>query len=427
MSARMLMLLLAGAAAAQDSKPDDPLQVEERTPAGELQARYRVDEQRRKHGAFTAWHDNGLIAERAWFIAGVLDGLHETFWPNGKPRRSEVWRAGALDGKSVERSADGTHEVRFPYVKGKPHGRVEIVDKGKVTGTQEWKDGSITTLDGFAVHPRPKEAIEKSLATIYGADDPHGDHVPDTPEGALCVLKAYRYLCDLPWADLELDPKMNTACAAAANLCKRIGHLDHKPPNPGLPEAEYKLAFLGTSSSNLSVGADLPGSVHSYMDDSDPGNIDRVGHRRWCLNPELKRTGFGKDHEFSAMWSFDKSRTKVPDYEAVLYPPAGFVPVRYFGARHAFSVHLNPSKFRAPSAFDIEATVTPLDDRYLREGPGLPIEHQKANDSGAGIPFCVIFRPVGLAVAPGARYLAEVKFQKDKAVRQSLRWVVEFY
>jgi len=412
---------------AQESKPQDPLLREERFHSGSIKARWRVDENGNKNGAFLAWHENGLLQERAWYASGVLDGLHELFHQNGKLALSEVKKAGITDGKSSERNENGTHEVRFPFVKGKLHGRVEILDKGKITGTQEWKDGSLITIDGFIAHPKPKDGIKSALASIYGPDDPSGDAVGDTPTGALQVLKAYRYLCDVPWTDLELDPQLNAHAAAAASLCKRIGHLDHTPQNPGMPESEYRFAFTGTSSSNLSVGSNLPGSVHSYMNDSDPSNIDRVGHRRWCLNPGMKRTGFGKDEAYSAMWSFDESRTKIPDFEAICYPPRGYLPVRYFGPGHAFSVQLNPNKYRAPDITSTEITVTPPDERYLRSGPPLAIENEKAQNSGFGVRYCLIFRPRGIVVAPGARYLVEIKFVKEKPARQSLRWLVEFY
>ena len=424
-----LVLLILGTcplARAQDSKPQDPLHREERWPSGAIKARWRVDDQGHKHGAALSWHENGQLQERAWFNANALDGLRELYWPSGKLKLSEFQKAGVPDGRTTERSEDGTHEVRFPFVKGKLHGRVEVADKGKVTSTQEWKDGVLATLDGFLAHPRPLDTIATGLATIYGRDNPTGLGVVDTPDGALCVLKAYRFLCEVPWSDLELDPHMSAHAAATASLCKRLGRLDHTPANPGMPELDYKFAFTGTSSSNLSVGTNLPGSVDSYMDDSDPSNIERVGHRRWCLNPALKKTGFGKDGAFSAMWSFDESRTRVPDFEYVCYPPRGFTPVRYFGPGHAFSVHLNPNKFRSPDITAIDIAVTPLDERYLRAGPALPLENERAHGSGAGIPYCLIFRPRGLEVAHGKRYLVEIRMNKEKAARQNLRWLVEF-
>src|SRR5262245_3666302 len=69
-------------------------------------------------------------------------------------------------------------------------------------------------------------------------------------------LKAYRYLAEVPYEDLALDPEYDKACLAAVKLCEKIGKLDHQPKNPGLPEDEYKLALKGTTSSSLCYGTD---------------------------------------------------------------------------------------------------------------------------------------------------------------------------
>ena len=86
------------------------------------------------------------------------------------------------------------------------------------------------------------------------------------------------------------------------------------------------------------MGKDLPGSVDSYMDDSDPGNIARLGHRRWCLLPELRRTGFGSAGKWSAMWTADHSAPAVKGLKTVKYPPAGFIPADFFDGGHAWSI-----------------------------------------------------------------------------------------
>src|SRR5262249_50213938 len=99
------------------------------------------------------------------------------------------------------------------------------------------------------------------------------------------------------------------ACDAAVQLLAKIGHLDHTPKNPGLPEDEYKLAYKGTSHSNLGQGfRSLANAVDDWMWDSDGGNIDRVGHRRWCRNPAMQKTGFGGSGKSTAMWAFDMGR-----------------------------------------------------------------------------------------------------------------------
>jgi len=82
-------------------------------------------------------------------------------------------------------------------------------------------------------------------------------------------------------------------CLAAARLCKAIGKLDHKPENPGLDEEDYQLGLKGTKGSNLSFGRPrLVDAVDGWMEDSDPFNIEHVGHRRWCLSVPMLKVGF---------------------------------------------------------------------------------------------------------------------------------------
>ena len=67
-------------------------------------------------------------------------------------------------------------------------------------------------------------------------------------------------------------------------------------------------------------------SVRADMDDSDARNIDKVGHRAWCMNPHMTQTGFGTVDRFSAMWSIDRKRKDTPDYDLVACPPPGRSP-----------------------------------------------------------------------------------------------------
>ena len=96
------------------------------------------------------------------------------------------------------------------------------------------------------------------------------------------------------------------------------------------------------------------------MDDSDQGNIDLVGHRRWRLNPKMARTGFGCGGRFGVMWSFDSDRKEVPDYAFVAFPPRGLTPVSVFKESMAWSVSLNPDKYQSPQQESVKVTVVPV-------------------------------------------------------------------
>jgi hypothetical protein len=163
-------------------------------------------------------------------------------------------------------------------------------------------------------------------------------------------------------------------------------------------------------------------SVDDYMDDSDPTNIDCVGHRRWCLNPAMRRVGFGTADAFHAMWAFDRSGKAPRGMAAVYYPPQGFVPVDLCEAHHAFSIIL--LRGGAPKTESLHVNVRKLDDDYIPEGDPLTLDHCQVAQDGPPTGPCVVFRAPSIEVAPGRRYLVEVSFDGGKS--QEHRYVVEF-
>src|SRR4029077_3394910 len=105
-------------------------------------------------------------------------------------------------------------------------------------------------------------------------------------------------------------------------------------------------AYSGTSRSNLGMGLlTLADAVDAWMFDSDAGSIERLGHRRWCLNPAMQKTGFGRSGAFTVMYSFDQSRAKVPEFHFICYPAHGYMPLEFFSPRTAWSITLNPLKY----------------------------------------------------------------------------------
>jgi uncharacterized protein YkwD len=275
---------------------------------------------------------------------------------------------------------------------------------------------------------RTADEIKKKLADITAAPakDPGG--LAGERAAALRRLNAYRYLAGVP-ADVELDDDANAACQAGAKICARIGRIDHMPDNPGMPEDEYKLAAKGASRSNLAQGyPTLSRAVDTWVDDSDEGNVTLVGHRRWCLNPSMQKTGFGRSGQFTAMYVFDQTRKEIPDYDFVGWPPPGPVPVEYFRSGMAWSVSFNPKKYNKAGE-DVKVRVYAADDKGEKKGDPLKLKSTKAETNGFGIPNCIIFRPAASAVAAGRRYVVEVEgltTVKDKAAAP-VRYSVEFF
>jgi uncharacterized protein YkwD len=276
--------------------------------------------------------------------------------------------------------------------------------------------------------PRTADEVKKKLAEITAVPTRETAGMAGERAAALRRLKAYRYLAGVPYDDVTLDDDANAACEAAARLCAKLGRLDHKPENPGLPEDEYQLGLKGASRSNLAEGyATLGRALDTWMDDSNESNVGRVGHRRWCLNPKMQKTGFGRFQKYTAMWVFDQTRKDVPDYDFVAWPPPNPVPVEYFKSGTAWSVSVNPRKYNKPGE-DVKVRVYEADDKGEKKGEALKLKSTTVETNGFGIPNAIIFRPERLAVAPGGRYVVEVDGLtkgKDQAAAP-VRYQVEF-
>ena len=305
-----------------------------------------------------------------------------------------------------------------------PDGKPRYVDSVDESGRK----------DGTFVIPKSRQFIADRLAAIKKMPvRMTGDfsRVPENLSNALRsrdfqsqqeagrrALAAYRFLCDVPYEDLEIDRMYAAHAVAGAKLLANIGMLTHTPDNPGLPDEEYQFALKGTNSSNICTSNDLPLAIEIFMGDSDATNVDGLGHRRWCLNPAMLKTGFGANKSgYSCMWSMDSSRKNVPDFDFVAYPPRGLMPTRYFKNGDAWSVSLNPKRFRKPEP-SVKATVTPV--RFdpvratlRRENKPLDTEFVKISYENFGTGPCVIFRPKNVQFEDGSAYIVSVSGLKN--------------
>lgn len=388
---------------------------------GSVRARYTIDPEGRRTGAYIRYHRNGKARIRATYSRGMLSGQYQEYYRDGSRKKKSNYKNDALHGEHKEFDKSGKRILTAHYLKGVKHGEFTVVLDGKALTKQLWSKGQLTLLNGVAPFPRSLKTIREDLARILKAPDeiPGADQDPILPKRltALRRLQAYRYLCRLRYEDMSLNPVWNELCDFGSKLCQAIGRLDHTPKKPrGMDDESYRKGYQGTSHSNLSAGSGMVRSVDAYMNDSDQKNIERIGHRRSCLNPTMKQTGFGEAGKFSAMWSFDKSGSGAKDIEAVFYPPQGLVPTAYFGPRHAWSIQILRGS-RAKKE-DAKITIVELDKLYLPTGSPLELNHLGTTGN------CLIFRPTGLKVRAGKRYWCEISLDGGKTVRY--RYLVEF-
>lgn len=444
----LLVLATTAPAPAQQPTPGEP--IVETWPGGAIKARYSLDEAGRPHGSreefaangtrtllvvfrhglrdgpYREWTESGQRLRDHSYRADVLHGRCEDFHDNGRSAAVGDYRDGLRHGKWVEQDDTGSRRKTADYKAGVLHGAVRIQVGSKTITRQQWQDGELTQLDDLRPFPQRRADLLAALRQVHDAPLPEldpADPIAAERWRALRRLQTYRALCGLPFQDMTLVPDWNLRCDAASEACRLLGGLSHTPSQPpGMDDARYRLAREGAGRSNLAVGSTLAHSVDQYMDDSDPSNIARIGHRRWCLNPAMRKTGFGSDGSYHAMWSMDGSGGGARGLDAVCYPPRGHVPADLFSARRAFSIAL--LKGGAPRADELRIAVQPLDDEYLPAGEPLPLDHQAVIDGGYGTGACIVFRAVGIRVQPGARYLVEVSADGSRAPLH--RYVVEF-
>lgn len=186
-----------------------------------------------------------------------------------------------------------------------------------------------------------------------------GSLTQDARNNALKVLNLYRFVAGVP-SNVALDASYSEMAQAGSLVMAANDELSHTPSRPsGMSDSLYNLGYSGTSQSNISWSqvngvrggkCSLSKTVVGYMSDagSGPGcvNFDTVGHRRWCLNPAMGKTGFGAvdisagseacgTAEYSCMYAFDSSNSV--SYDAVMWP-AHNTPCELFDAGDPWSV-----------------------------------------------------------------------------------------
>lgn len=242
-------------------------------------------------------------------------------------------------------------------------------------------------------------------------------------------LKQYRYICGVPYEDIQWDNQLAVLAQKAALVCAKLNKMTHTPEKPaGMSDEDYDLAKKGAGQSNLFQGRVHPVScVDGWMDDSDDKNIDRVGHRRWCLNPGMLKTAFGTEGGFAAMHAHDHSRQSVPDWDFVACPARGYMPAELFGKRQAWSVSPNMGKYAPPKKDGVQVSIKPANEKCEPAGAALKLDYFNVENGGFGSGAAIIFRPEGLNLAADARYLVEITGLANKNGQPAtIRYLVHF-
>ena len=259
-------------------------------------------------------------------------------------------------------------------------------------------------------------------------------------------LNALRSIAGLPAVTLDAACSESAQAAALTNAVNNT--LSHYPTQPsGMSDALYRQGASGASSSNISFyygyrPADGPiaFSVDMWMDDSDAYNVDRLGHRRWQLNPTMSKTGFGAVYSssgglYAAEYAHDRSGSGA-DYTFIAWPSSGNFPAidRLFHADTAWSVTLNPNKYQTPSRSSVAVTLTRQSDgrswtfsgneSYTVSGSG---KYFNVETGGYGVSNCIIFRPDGVGSYEGVYTVTITGLQSRSGAAETLSYQVDFF
>ena len=220
-----------------------------------------------------------------------------------------------------------------------------------------------------------------------------------TLNSALEIFNQIRYIAGLDYhVQLKEEYCELTQAGALVNYVNNV--LSHFPVQPeDMENALYEQGKERCSSSNLAYASwsdrTMGSAILDWMDDSDPYNIDRVGHRRWMLNPSMGYTGFGavtrSRGTYSAIYTFDESNLSAREYGVAW--PAQNTPIEYFQTQSAWSV----STGKEENISNINVTLTRKSDQKTwhfseQESDG----DFYVDNTGYGQQGCVIFRPVNV-------------------------------
>ena len=201
-------------------------------------------------------------------------------------------------------------------------------------------------IDFFVDHP-----FDLGKSTVYTKDyslsAPYaqGDISAADRTQALNALNFCRYIAGIP-ADVELKNEYNLGAQVGQLVNAANGRMTHYPSKPkGMTDQLFSLQANGKSNLYYSTGgSSLSHAALTWVHDTDESNIEYLGHRMWCLNPDMKYTGFGHVSIYSGMYSIDTSRNGKFTGDYVAWPAKNTPYELYhsgFGGKAAFSIHFS--------------------------------------------------------------------------------------
>ena len=282
-------------------------------------------------------------------------------------------------------------------------------------------------------HPVAHDAFSESYEFSY-SDAPRlsssyepGSLSKSDLNSALHLLENIRYIAGLP-ADLKLSNDYNRMAQAASLVNYSNDSISHYPVFPSnISSKTAKSGIKACAESNLAwdswQNTSLEHSIlNVWMKDDSVSNIKALGHRRWILSPEMKRTGFGavsgSRGTYNTMYVFDFGRKVKTNYQVAW--PAQQMPVSYFPEGTPWSLSLG----KVLNSEKIKVTLTRLSDNKVwnfskKQADGAFY----VNNDGYGQKGCIIFNPKNIGhCKSGDKFIVKVS-----GVGKEISYSVNFF
>ena len=259
-----------------------------------------------------------------------------------------------------------------------------------------------------------------------------GELSQQSKQSALNMLNSIRYIAGLNH-NVVLDKEYGDMAQAGAFVNWSIGELTHNPKNKpsSMKQADWDLGCKGAGSSNLARGyGSLPWAVLGWTDDGDSSNIKHVGHRRWTLNPEMGKVGFGEAGAYCAEYVFDESGTG--DQINVAWP-ARYMPIEFFGNWTPWSFETH-KEYDANNANTVTLTLTRrsgspsgykqwIFSNKQSYTPSYSSDFFAVRGTDQGSKPYVIFRPADISYRAGDIFDVNIQGLSDEPIN----YTVEFF
>lgn len=282
-------------------------------------------------------------------------------------------------------------------------------------------------------HPVAHDAFSDSYEFSY-SDSPQlgssyepGSLSKSDLNSALHMLENIRYIAGLP-ADLKLSNDYNRMAQAASLVNYSNDSISHYPEFPSnISSKTAKSGIKACAESNLAwdswQNTSLEHSIlNVWMKDASASNIKALGHRRWILSPEMKRTGFGavsgSRGTYNTMYVFDFGRKVKTNYQVAW--PAQQMPVSYFPEGTPWSLSLG----KVLNSEKIKVTLTRLSDNKIwnfskKQADGAFY----VNNDGYGQKGCIIFNPKNIGhCKSGDKFIVKVS-----GAGKEISYIVNFF